>query len=73
LKESDPFSTIFTVHNDGDFAIYDLEFFCLIDRAEYNGPNLVRDVIDLFVRLEIYSVVDIYSSCELATDPIHEA
>ena len=41
------------------------------------GHNHNREVMfttsKIYCRLEIYSVDDIYSSCELATDPINKA
>ena len=38
----------------------------------HNG-GLILTTSKIYCRLEIYSVVDIYSACELATEPIPEA
>ena len=37
LKASDPFTTIFVLHNEGQFSMYDIEFGCLVHDVLY--PN----------------------------------
>jgi hypothetical protein len=36
---ADPFTTTFTLSNDGPFSIYDLEFSCLHNRVDVNDPT----------------------------------
>ena len=44
-----------------------------IEPGYNHNRGLILTTSKIYCRLELYSVVDIYSTCELATDPIHEA
>ena len=45
LKASDPFTTIFVLHNEGQFPMYDIRFGCLVNAVNYPNDFTVKETL----------------------------
>jgi hypothetical protein len=64
LKTSDPFTTMFVLHNEGQFAMYDVTFGCLLNDVVY--PNRTR-AMENYVTDEPYNVSMLEANARTST------
>lgn len=64
LKASDPFTTIFTLHNEGQFSVYDVQFECSIDEVLYPNNITAQDNV---VTTDAFDIPELASNAKTSS------